>query len=587
MSVLNKMTTLYTTFFVPKEAKRLQELLETLRHNSQDARIDSIHIMTEEPQHVISDIAESKHAKIQWHFLSDRPTFQDLYRIAADDHGIIILANSDIYFGRGLENTNTLQASDALALSRFDKRADGKLVPYHKSDSQDAWIIRGPPKNIQCHFSLGIPGCDNRLAHELKQAGYSPVNACNDFEIIHCHASNLRTYTRKQTVSPPYLQLQPRPKGYWRSMIRSRGDPIVRPRALEAPEPHIEAPMEAPTDPTEAEMAPPIPKEAPGQLCLAPRASWTITSVVHAGLPVDMITKAFKSVASQYTYIPMDPRTTFNERLLAHVSEAKPKLLFMQIQTPDVLKLDTLRALTSHVETIVNWTGDVRAPLPQWYYDVGALVTHTLFSSTTDARTLRRAGQPADFLQIGFDNDVYVPSAIEYRKRSNIVFMGNNYTNRFPLSQFRYELVHTIHRKYGKKFVLQGGNWPSVLCSANTTFNPKAEIKTLQSVAIAVSVSHFQYERYYSDRLLRFMACGPLVLQHWYPGIEMDFTPDKHLVVFHNITECMEKLDYYLKHPNEAAQIAEAGCRHVHENHTQKVRMNELQALINGASAMQ
>lgn len=619
------MITLYTTFFVPKEKTRLQELLECLRQNISDKRISAIHIVTEEPRYAISDHAECEDAKITWHFVAERPTFQDLLRLAADNEGIVILANTDVYFGRGLENLDTLTHRDALALSRFDKRSNGILVPFHRPDSQDAWILRGPPRHVDCNFPLGIPGCDNRLAHELTQAGYQCVNACNDFEVIHVHASNIRSYIGTgQKVGPPYVQLTPRPKGYWATYIKNvrrtvhelremgpaaagGGGANERPTATEEPvrkiskrsmfdmsdsEPHVgeELPHGHARVPHFGDEAlggasgAPDPSSGLSGLSLAPRSPWTLDSVVHAGLPMDSMTKAFRSVSKTYAYVSLEPRKTFNERLMSAVTSQRPILVFLQIQTPDVVRPEILRDVASIARYVVNWTGDVRAPIPKWYYDVAPSVSLTLFSSTTDARTLRRSGLRSDFLQIGFDNDIYVPPS-RSTKRSGIVFMGNNYSNRFPLSHFRFELVQALHNKYGKNFILQGGNW-GTLAQANTTSNPDQEKKTLQSAAIAVSVSHFQYERYFSDRLLRFMACGPLVLQHWYPGIEIDFTPDKHLVVFHDLDECKQKLDYYLAHPEEAKTIAAAGCAHVHENHTQKIRMLELQALLNGASAL-
>ena len=72
---------------------------------------------------------------------------------------------------------------------------------------------------------------------------------------------------------------------------------------------------------------------------------------------------------------------------------------------------------------------------------------------------------------------------------------------------------------------------------------------------MAISVSHFQEERYTSDRLLRIMGCGALAVTHHYPGIKQEFTPYEHLVTFSSVEDLLKTTDYYLEHEDEAQQI--------------------------------
>src|SRR5204862_5215377 len=45
--------------------------------------------------------------------------------------------------------------------------------------SQDVWAFEGPVKPVAfSDFALGKPGCDNRIAYELGQAGYEVLNPC-------------------------------------------------------------------------------------------------------------------------------------------------------------------------------------------------------------------------------------------------------------------------------------------------------------------------------------------------------------------------------------------------------------------------
>lgn len=66
-------------------------------------------------------------------------------------------------------------------------------------------------------------------------------------------------------------------------------------------------------------------------------------------------------------------------------------------------------------------------------------------------------------------------------------------------------------------------------------------------------------------RVLDIMACGGFVLTNWQPELEEYFVDDKELVMFHNLEECMEKMEYYLEHEEERRQIAEAGRKKVQE----------------------
>src|SRR5436190_23791826 len=54
------------------------------------------------------------------------------------------------------------------------------------ANSQDAWIFRAPLENVNhCDFCVGTLGCDNAIAHRIKQAGYLPVNAPQQFKVFH------------------------------------------------------------------------------------------------------------------------------------------------------------------------------------------------------------------------------------------------------------------------------------------------------------------------------------------------------------------------------------------------------------------
>lgn len=123
-----------------------------------------------------------------------------------------IVANSDIIFDNTIKLVSQINTRTVYALTRYDMT--GKL--FNVSYSQDTWVIRGEMNqdlwnNGNFAFSMGLRGCDNRLAWELNNAGYTVLNPSLSVKTYHIHCSTVRTYLlhNKPVVEPPYLHLQP------------------------------------------------------------------------------------------------------------------------------------------------------------------------------------------------------------------------------------------------------------------------------------------------------------------------------------------------------------------------------------------
>lgn len=151
-----------------------------------------------------------------------RPTFTYLFTLCKPD-AVNIIANSDIYFYP--EDLMTLAAipwtsSMCFALSRWDIDVNGNATLWEHSDSQDAWIVYGTAKAVNADFTMGVAGCDNRLAHELEQAGYVVTNPSRTIHACHLHLVQWRSYLRNhdgtarggdkiERIPPPYKLIRP------------------------------------------------------------------------------------------------------------------------------------------------------------------------------------------------------------------------------------------------------------------------------------------------------------------------------------------------------------------------------------------
>lgn len=268
-----------------------------------------------------------------------------------------------------------------------------------------------------------------------------------------------------------------------------------------------------------------------------------------------------------------------NDKILELHRNFNPDVVFMQVQRGGIIDIETAEQITKSSYTI-NWTGDVRYPLPQWFVDLGKHISITLFSNMKDVQLSREKGINADFLQVGFDEELFNPFD-RVNQTPDIVFLGSNYidSKEFPLSELRKDLVQKMYSSFGNAFMVYGGNWEQYI--PNPVFlNPEQESMAYRSCKIAISLSHFDYERYSSDRIFRLMGSGAFCLSHNYKGIENDFVIKKHLDVWNSLDELVDKCVFYLKNEYERKSIAKEGCKFVRENCTWDKRMIELKNMI-------
>ena len=259
------------------------------------------------------------------------------------------------------------------------------------------------------------------------------------------------------------------------------------------------------------------------------------------------------------------------KEIMSAVKRFKPDLTFCQIQVPRVIFPKTFHGATG---VVVNWTGDVLRPLPQWYIDVGREIHWTLFSNQTDVDTARAAGINSTFLNIGFDERVYTPEGPK-ADVPDIIFLGNSYKPKtFDLVTHRADMVKALCERYGNRFRLYGMRWGKHVQSL--MYNSAAESAAYRGCKIAINQNHFDYDRFSSDRLLRAMGCGAYVVSNHYPNLEKDFTPGKHLAAWKTFDDLFREIDWALEHEEERKAIADAGSRLVHEKHTWAAKILEL-----------
>ena len=296
-------------------------------------------------------------------------------------------------------------------------------------------------------------------------------------------------------------------------------------------------------------------------------------SLLHIGLCVGSASMPkYFDIQTIYTELYLD--SSLIERLTG-ITEA-PDYVFLQIQgdkydgqrsTLDLI--EPLKRLKDMGSYIINWNGDMRDTTPSWMITFAQAVSITCFSNQRDVDFFKSKGLNTDFMQIGIDEAIFNPHSQYYPNHPEIVFQGNRFDH-FPLSRFRNELVAILKNKYGSRFKAFGNGY-----EGNTNGNQYEEAKVYRSAKIAINCSHYNSDRYTSDRMFRILGSGCFCLSHNYDGIEKDFENNNHLVMFNDAHDLVQKIDYWLE-DDKRNEIAESGQKHCFENFTYTNMVNHI-----------
>jgi hypothetical protein len=505
----------FTSWYNEPNEVRREELLTCLENNLA-SEIDQLFLICENCE------APVEHEKLVVIKTDKRPTYQYFFEVMNRESqagDVVILANTDIF----VKDTSLLEKitpDDCYALSRWE---GDKL--WNHADSQDVWVFRSPIEEINgCCFANGVRGCDNAIAHRIHGAGYNVTNPSKDIKFYHLHSSEIRNYKMEdEAVSQPYRMVNPT----W------------------------------------------LPKKR------------SLDKVLHVGFSQPPLERAFANLSEVYTFIEwtkyQNTPDLLREKIKEQLRTGDFGLLFFHIQTAGIITPEFLREIHSPYLTIVNWTGDVRRPLPKWYIEVGKEIDLTLFSNETDMGFAKRRGINAEYLNIGFDTQYFIPGEAKHQW-PDIVFLGNNYQNKFPLSKMREEMVEALHLKYKDRFGLYGNGWK--VPAKNLMNNLEGEADCYRGCKIAINLSHFNYERYSSDRNLRIMGSGAFCLSHNYLGIEKDFMVGQELDVFNDIPDLIKKINYWYGHMTKRKGVARTGCLKVHREHRWENRVKQMREML-------
>lgn len=272
--------------------------------------------------------------------------------------------------------------------------------------------------------------------------------------------------------------------------------------------------------------------------------------------------RAFRKV-SEYKEIHTG-HSNLNAQIIKDCEAFRPDIVFMQVQTPNIIHVETMRSIRPFCGKIVNFTGDVREPFPKWYIEIGKEIDLSLFVSMKDVGIAKVSGIEADWLQLGFDEEIYNDTA-KPSVSAEIVFTANNYDH-FALSKERSQVAHALKKEFGNRFQLYGSGWTIPSLDSNHSMQVQASV--YRGCKIAINYSNYNHSMYVSDRCLKIMGAGAFCLSHDFKDHENLYENKKNIAIFNSIPDMIEQCYYYLENDQERNLIARNGYELTHKLYT-------------------
>jgi len=222
--------------------------------------------------------------------------------------------------------------------------------------------------------------------------------------------------------------------------------------------------------------------------------------------------------------------------------------------------------------TLAMFYPDPDGPKDKKMIQHGRLVDTLFITNKTQLDQFKAAGvKNPVFCMQGCDRDEHRLIAVKSSKwASDVAFIGR------PLKGGRIDLLQLIDQHYSLK--VWGGKWEkyNLTCLKNHVY-PKEYARICYAARIVLGCDQKnQMDSYFSNRTWITMGCRGFLLTNYVPGLENFFTKGVHLEWYKTEKECLDLIDYYLKHGGKRKKIAQNGYEFVHLKRTYDIVMDEI-----------
>lgn len=202
-----------------------------------------------------------------------------------------------------------------------------------------------------------------------------------------------------------------------------------------------------------------------------------------------------------------------------------------------------------------------------------------LMLATNDGKWLdiyRKAGVDSVFMPNPCDPDFEYRREVSDKWKTDILFTGQvKKVRKYPTDPARYEIISRVFEMKNSTFYG---------CLGRPRIGGIDYQYAISGARIALSINAINDVRLcHSDRLTHYLASGTFVLAKRVPDSDLLFADGVHLKYFDTAEEFFELADWYLKHEDERAKIANAGMERVHAEFSgKKIAQYTLDIIENG-----
>jgi spore maturation protein CgeB len=284
-------------------------------------------------------------------------------------------------------------------------------------------------------------------------------------------------------------------------------------------------------------------------------------------------------------------KDVMNQLLVKKCEQLKPDILFL-------LKCENVYPET--VERIqcrfkLYWHPDVRKTIQDWVVAKALKCTKFFTMSLGSLKGYKRCGVDAHYLPEACDPHYHfnIPeNELDNYFKSPVNFIGTVRNERVAMCQrLSWERIN---------FMIYGNcppelnRYPEILKHHTHQYLWREMHSYAASNAISVTWDWCpEVKLSYSARIYRVMASKGLYLCRYVEGMEKVFKKGVHCDWFFTLDEMMDKINYYLDHPDKVKEIGENAQKEVYEKHTFDHRVKEMLTIsgvikevkVNGSSS--
>jgi len=271
-----------------------------------------------------------------------------------------------------------------------------------------------------------------------------------------------------------------------------------------------------------------------------------------------------------------------NRAILKEVKKDRPEMLL--IFKGKIILPKTIQKIRDMGIKTVLWHPDPRYEIQDWVYKRAIVSDYFFHISSGCVEQYKEKGVNAYWLSEGCDPTIHKPIKLNKDEKeyygSDISFSGH-YTEdreRFLKSIINAGIDLNIWHHMWKDII------PDYKGCIGKWLTTEEFCKMCNASKIVLGNDRWpEMEKSMSMRAFMVMGCGGFLLTNHTKNIEEMFIPGKHLDVYENERNCVEKIKYYLENERERIRIEKAGHKEVYKNHTFVKRIEKMMSIVFGS----